>query len=372
MKKLLLLAAAAVALGANAQPTLTQKWKSTANTAMTTLDVRQGVGLNGKIYINNKADQKVYVIGQNGMLDQTLPGGQNCGIGLDQAGHIFVVNSVFPNTWGTDEGTIKVYDPANPEEVTNLGFAEECVAMGRVDYVGFAKGDLTGDGELLLVGGSSTGISKLVVADGEVSEDDSYVATCDGLTYANLVVVKPYMDGNDEKYLYVARNAAPAIIVADGDNFAVEKTMAWENKGASNGADIFELGGKKYVVYPTLPNYTDGFAIACLDDEPVVIDEKGTMGLAALVTKAPEFQANPNGCQANWLNAEVVSETEAVIYQYVPGGYCEAYTFALPSEPTGVNDVTAKEAKVSKVYENGQVYIIKGDAKYNVMGAQVK
>ena len=42
-------------------------------------------------------------------------------------------------------------------------------------------------------------------------------------------------------------------------------------------------------------------------------------------------------------------------------------------EVTGVNDINAaKEVKARKVMENGQIYIIAGDKKYNVMGAEVK
>ena len=72
MKKLLLFAAAAVAFGASAQ-TLTQTWKTDANKSLPVTEVRQGVGMNGKFYINNKADQKVYVVDQNGLSDVTLP-----------------------------------------------------------------------------------------------------------------------------------------------------------------------------------------------------------------------------------------------------------------------------------------------------------
>ena len=42
-------------------------------------------------------------------------------------------------------------------------------------------------------------------------------------------------------------------------------------------------------------------------------------------------------------------------------------------EPTAITDVTAtKTAKVVKVVENGQVYILSGDKKYNMMGVEVK
>ena len=40
---------------------------------------------------------------------------------------------------------------------------------------------------------------------------------------------------------------------------------------------------------------------------------------------------------------------------------------------SAITDVTAaKEVKARKVIENGQIYIIAGDKKYNLMGAEVK
>lgn len=76
MKKLLLFAAAAVAFGASAQ-TLTRTWKVETADALPKGECRQGVGLNGKIYVNNKADQKVYVVDKDGVSATTLPGGRN-------------------------------------------------------------------------------------------------------------------------------------------------------------------------------------------------------------------------------------------------------------------------------------------------------
>lgn len=375
MKKLLLLAAAAVAFGASAQ-TLTRTWKVETADALPKGECRQGVGLNGKIYVNNKADQKVYVVDKDGVAATTLPGGANCGIGHDQAGNLVVSNAKFPNKWKADTAIIKVYKPATPSEITELSITEE-IANGvqRVDFVGTAEGDLTSDGKLLIVGGTNpapgTGIGKIVVANGETSADDSYLATCDKVNFGNVVVIRPFSDGNEIKYLYSHRSNGKniQIIAENGDNYVVEKTVTLENKGGCNGSDIFVLGGKKYVVYPTLPNYTDGFAIACIDGEL----GEGVTEYPAVATKEVELPSLNNGSQTNWVNAEVVSDTEAIIYQYVPAGYCAAYSFKLAAEQTGINDVNAaNDVKVRKVYENGQVYIIKGDVKYNVMGAQVK
>ena len=371
MKKLLLLAAVAVAFGASAQ-TLTRTWKVETADALPRLECRQGVGMNGKIYINNKADQKVYVVDKDGVSATTLPGGTHVATAKDEAGNLIVTNTAFPDIAG--EGTaFRVYNPQTPAQITELSLPSEFSnAIGRSDYIGTAKGDLTSAGELLLCGAKGeTGIFKIVVDGGVTSEDESYVATTDNKISAqtNVNIIRPFMDGDVEKYLFVTRNAAPAIIVADEQgNFTTEKTMAWQNKGACNGSDIFVLGGKKYVVYPTLPNYKDGFAIACLDVELA----EGVKEYPAVATKEVELPALDNGVQANWVNAEVVSDTEAIIYQYVPAGYCAAYSFKLPAEQTGINDVTAKKAEVKKVIENGQIYIINGDAKYNVMGAQVK
>ncbi len=362
MKKLLLLAAVAMAFGASAQ-TLTQDWKHAV--AVASADARQGVGTNGKVYVHVKTTGDVaghvLVYDQNGLQNQTLPGGGNCAITIDQAGHLVVSDATFPNGWG-ENTVVKVYDPATPDQITNIT-TPAGVLCGRIDFLGKAEGDLTGDGALYYVGSAGTGLAKHVVVSGEASVDDSYQAIMDaGFAANNFTVVNPFMENDEMKYLYVARNAAPRIMVPEGDNFVTEQVLTLPNKGACNGAEIFILGGEKYIVYPTLPNYLDGFAISKIGKEGIVLVHE----------QASTVAANPNGTQANWLNAEVVDGNTANIYQYVPGAYCAKYTFSLPQAPTGISDVTAKKAEVKKVIENGQIYIINGDAKYNVMGAQVK
>ena len=136
MKKLLLFAAAAVAFGASAQ-TLTQTWKVETANNLPVNECRQGVGLNGKIYVNNKSDQKVYVVDKDGVSATTLPGGANCGIGHDQAGNLLVSNAVFPNKWA-DDAVIKVYNPQTPETVTEITITADLAAMGRSDFLGSA------------------------------------------------------------------------------------------------------------------------------------------------------------------------------------------------------------------------------------------
>ena len=66
---------------------------------------------------------------------------------------------------------------------------------------------------------------------------------------------------------------------------------------------------------------------------------------------------------------EGVSYREAKVKFSVPGASL-VYNFSQGT--SGINDVTVNKSEVKKVVENGQIYIINGDAKYNVMGAQVK
>jgi len=353
MKKFLLFAAAAVALSASAQLTIEKQWESTANTALVTNDVRQGVGANGKFYIHDKTNQKVVVYGQNGLTDQEFAGGTNCGISMDEAGNLIVSLASFPNSWSCNGETadLRVINPTTGES-KELKISPDAAIAGRADMLGFAKGNLMEDGEINLVGGTSTGVSRVIVSEGEVSEDDSYVALCEGLSMTTSTVINMVGD----QILFVTRNAVPCLLTLDGDNYTKE-ALTLPNKGACNGAFPFTLGGKNYICYPTLPNYEDGFAIAEVGAEEAEVTVAAAHG-------------QKNGVQCNWLNVEVVSDTEANVYQYQPGGHMSVFKVTVPT--TGISDLSVKAAKAYKTIENGQVVIVKGDARYNTMGQAVK
>ena len=68
---------------------------------------------------------------------------------------------------------------------------------------------------------------------------------------------------------------------------------------------------------------------------------------------------------------EGVAYREAKVKFHTLGDYQE-FLFT-QGEPSGINDVTATgNAKAHKVVENGQVLVVVGDKKYNMMGAEVK
>ncbi len=283
-------------------------WEISDLSFLSTSDARQGIGMNGKFYINDKKQAVIYEVDRNGLTGTTFQGGTNCGLTRDEAGNLVVSNAVFPNAW-TSSPQIKVIDPATGDVVTHT-LPASVIDFGRSDNLGFARGNMLEEGELYLVGANSgTGISRIAVSGGDVDSDNTYLAYCDGVTASNTTVLNYYTDLNGEPaVLYVTRNASPIKMTLDGDNF-IGTPVALPGKGACNGAFPFIWDGKELVVYPTLENYRDGFAVSAIN------------AAQPLVSVPQTATVNANDHTNNWLNAEVVDSRHVTIYQYYPGGH---------------------------------------------------
>ena len=71
--------------------------------------------------------------------------------------------------------------------------------------------------------------------------------------------------------------------------------------------------------------------------------------------------------------ADVIDDNTAVIYIYTTNNGYASYTFTTNGLPSGVEDVNTVKVVAKKfVGEDGQVYIMKGDVKYNMLGVEVK
>lgn len=319
MKKFLLIAAlAAVALGANADGYKLEKvWEINDVSFLPVGDTRQGFGMDGKFYVNDKATQLIYIIDENGVANEQLPGGANCGITRDEAGNILVSTAAFPGAWGAEAG-IKVINPTTLETVEYL-VPEECGLLGRCDHIGFAKGNFFEDGALYLTGGNTgtdpftDGVAVFTVTGGEVDYDNCYLATVEpAVTGQTSTVINYYTDLNGEDALiYAYRSGYPFKLTFEGDNFAktsLDLPAAGEfTKGHSDGAFPLIWDGKELIIYPLMPDYRDGWAIAEAGAEAPIAYFEATAA------------ANPNGYQNDWLNAEVNEDGSVTIYQYMPG-----------------------------------------------------
>ena len=268
MKKLLLLAAiAAMAFGANADGYKLEKvWElSTATvynqTGVNILNVRQGFGMNGKFYFNDKntaegAIPTIYEVDENGFTGVTFEGGRNCGITRDEAGNIIVSDATFPGGWV--QATIKVINPTTGE-IKVYTIPEECGMQGRCDFLGFPKGNLMEDGVLYLTGKTSAdvytdGVAIFTVEGGEVNFDECYLATNDVISPAtqrdNMTIVNYYEDLNgDPALLYVYRSVGINVrkLTFDGSDL-ICTTFSLPNKGACNGTFPFIWDGMELFV----------------------------------------------------------------------------------------------------------------------------
>ena len=335
MKNFLLLAAiAAVSLSISAQEYTVEKlWGS--EEVPSSANFRQSVGLNGRFYINDKSTQTVWVYDEYGFHPQFV-GGENCGIGRDQAGHIIVSLASFPstNTWVFDDGTpmIRVIDPESGE-VTDLPLGSGAPNDGRLDMLGRAYGNILEDGELYLPYlpylQNEGKINRRFYNNGEVCGEDCYAAVLSPSAKADLsTIVKAVVDaaGNDAVFYYQRYNNPYLYYWNDNNLDGYQISIPEFDDGLircdQNGADFFAYNGKNFVVFPCSDSsngYFDGFAIYEIGAD------------APFFVKAPTITNAPNVFQANWLDAEV-TQNGVLIYQYVPGKSMEVYKMSLSNE----------------------------------------
>ena len=176
--------------------------------------------------------------------------------------------------------------------------------------------------------------------------DECYTAACDGLVGQTSTVINYYKDINGEDaLLYAYRSGTPSKLTFDGDNL-IATPIILPGKGHANGIFPFIWDGKEFFIYPIMPDYQNGFAIAEAGAEEPIVEVPSTV------------TGNANAYQANWLNAEV-DEDGVTIYQYYPGGHLTVYRLT-----NGSGDVQEIINDTNK--------IVAGVRYYNIMGQEMK
>ena len=342
MKKFLLFAAAAAAMMcASAQNyEVKQLWKSTT-IPTAKLDNRQGFGMNGKFFINDKANQKVVVYGEGGLADEEYPGGVNTGINRDEAGNIITILNGWPGNWTADgeTPTIQVVNPNDPTQVKQYFIPTDLAGRGRCDYIGFCKGNMMEDGELYYVGNNTDDagtLARFKVTDGEVDLDNCFIATIDGVSATSTDIPIHFFkdaEGN-EALCYAIRNAQAIKLTEDAQgNFVGESIGAtptfdidgvtFSRANASLGWQLFAFDGKDFVIYNAgnaVGDYRDCWAIAELGAEEVIFFNPPTVTL------------NVSGYNSNCMTYEIV-EDGVNIYQYAQGAYLAMYKLTKANAP---------------------------------------
>ena len=340
MKKFLLLAAFFAVLSVSAQEFTLTEVTSTANVPADRMNNRQGFGMAGKFIVMDKVLGQInFYNPEDGALENTLTAGATASwpaVTRDDAGNIIArVDNSWPGNFMADTTIMKIFPAGggDPIDVEADIFADFEAENGRCDFFSFIEGNVMDEEEggiLWLVTAKSTGILKVPFLGGEIDTDHIALFPVEGATLAptSSTVVNPYVAADGTKhYMLWTRNAnAVDLVMNETEDGFIGTTFTLPNKGATNGCFPFTFGGKDLVIYTTLPNYGNAWAIA----------EKNAEEPIAVVPEVPGFVTN--GFQCNWLNAEVVSDTKAIIYQYFPGNYFKTYELTIGEEELEINE----------------------------------
>ncbi len=263
----LALGAAVVAVGAmNAQetPTVTQKWITHEGI---TADVRGGNGFGGKVYVGDGASIKTI---ENGTVTTlyTHESGLNKGFAIDEAGNI-AVHIGFPVSDANWMNYLLIKaDGSEAKEITLTVPTESSWAPNRADLTGRAVGDFfSADGGVFyLTANTATYPIPVWISNGEPETLD-YATSVDDFAAANTTAyAQPALsfadidsdNVSDAFYYYTGssawnvgyvdeKGAAAFFAEPTAEEMAAKLPADWA-KQTQNGFDVFELGGKKYVI----------------------------------------------------------------------------------------------------------------------------
>ncbi len=127
-----------------------------------------------------------------------------------------------------------------------------------------------------------------------------------------------------------------------------------------SGMGIFTLRGSKYMLTPAngtgsfdLFNITNGLGAA-----KRVIEPTASLGNNTNMAYTVDFTVDVEG-------------NDAYIYVLAPNNGVAAYKLTFTPTPSAIEQPTTPDARVRKVLENGQIYILREGEKYTILGTRV-
>ncbi len=300
---------------------LIQEWEQTEGHLKAGTNSRWATAFEGKIYINDHANSKLYYWTESGLTDTGIISAGGTGITSDDAGNIVVSTSIY----GGGNTAMKLL-PAGASKFQDLTLTlPNGVSAGQMQYMGKAIGNIMSadGGALYLFPMNAASVAKIIIKNGVQTSSiaipvDAYTAddaqnVAIPLTYdinSNIVAVRD----RNLKHFYIN----------NGTNF-----VACSDNGISTtaGGTIFTIAGNLYAVEPIGSSYCDGFQIVDVKNNKIV------------ATHDAEFTTAATSPNPNCIIAEKTDEYIVRLYQYVPGQLATMYTFIADEETVGVENI---------------------------------
>ena len=333
---------------------LTKVWQNTTSVPGVNNggDYRFAGVSNGKLLVNDKANNKIIEITETGQADYYDPSaaitanyGQVLGtaIGCDDAGNI-LVNSGFS---GATSGSNFTLISADLKSTYKIDFSTiEGYTAARVDQIGRIRGNmLSSEGGYVFIapnGGTTVLIAK--IANGAIVADYSQVSNATGLTNTTSFICQPafetvaeidaLMDDNNDlsnAFILRSRGLPTGIYAWNTDNSAM--VTAWSfttatsegyttTKAGVEGFDWFKLKDKSYFILPMTSAGSDATRGSYFG----VFDEEGN----AVAYWTEGEKTTGNACVGSFI-AVPRDENSVFIYHFVPATVAEKFIFAVES-----------------------------------------
>jgi hypothetical protein len=269
----------------------------------------------------------------------------------------------------------------------------------RFDAFGVA-GDVTKNGVIMAADATQGNwlVYRWLITDGVAGEGEQVAILLDPATDQSLYInaagfytapqIFPqdelgelfYVDGfNTLPMLFYGNPETGAILLDDFINVPTQKVVT-NNEGETltmneghNGLVEFQVGEEYFLLMAasnTAGKPTSAFALYKFADA-----DRMFSGMEPLWYFPHEgMGSSTNGCRTAVPSVDVIDDHTAVLYIYTNNNGYATYTLKTDGTLPPTTDVENVEVKlnVQKVVENGQVFIMKGDKKFNILGAEVK
>lgn len=352
---------------------LTLVWMNT-DVAPLELNARQGFGLNGKFYLQNKDTKNIEVWNETGKI-QEIPSGEGTNITFDDAGNIIVRLGTFNTAYVSTRNELRII-PADGSAAIDIPLSG--ITPGRLDFWGHVKGnvlDKTTGGVLYMGTTWYPQLIEIPIIDGKQDVTNTYTYTYAspfGVSgnFASTTIIsgwggRDYISILSPLYNKTNCNAIQKLSIDKDENWTHDSYYVTPRHNGCAGFYIFKLGGKDYIAYPSGSNNADGFTISKLATKAKSDVEDGDESVR-IATKYSEQKDDGNTMYANnayfgsHLTVEAISETQAYVYQYFPKGYIAKYLLTISGEGPVGNDEISKAPQTTAIGGKGEI-IIKGE-----------